>query len=184
MAKAQKLVDGSGTKGAKVEIVTAPDATNKATSLYFVSLLDDLGYNASLKTLNSDIAYSYVQDSRNKAQMYWTYWAPDYTSPSNFLSVMVGCEGFHEASTASPNLSEFCQPKIDALTKEAEQTQITDPNAAAAQWAKIDVQVTDAAPNVELYTANKLDFVSKRLGNYQYSPSVSGNFLIDQAWVQ
>lgn len=184
LEKAQQLVDESGTKGAAVEVIASTDETNKAMALYFVSVLDELGYDASLKSLNSDIAYSYVQDSRNKAQMYYTYWAPDYTAPSNFLSIMVGCDGFREASTASPNLAEFCDPEIDALTKQAEQTQITDLDAAAALWAEIDAKVTDAAPHVELFTANKLDFVSERLGNYQYSPSVTGNFLISQAWVQ
>lgn len=30
----------------------------------------------------------------------------------------------------------------------------------------------------------QLDFVSKRVGNYQFNPSVTGRFLIDQAWVK
>jgi peptide/nickel transport system substrate-binding protein len=184
MDKAQELVDGSGTKGAKVAVITTPDEASKAMSLYFVSLLNDLGYDASLKTLNASVAYSYVQDSRNKAQMYYSYWAPDYTAASNFLNIQVGCGGFHEASTASPNLSEFCDPQIDALTKQAMSLQGTDPDAADAKWAEIDRLVTDAAPLVQLFTANKLDFVSKRVGNYQYSPSVTGNFLFTQAWVQ
>ena len=35
-----------------------------------------------------------------------------------------------------------------------------------------------------LFIANRLDFVSKRLGNFQFNPSVTGNFMIDQAWVK
>ena len=63
MAKAQQLVDQSGTKGQKVVIISTPDETSKAINLYFVSLLRKLGYKASIKTLNSSVQYSYVQDS-------------------------------------------------------------------------------------------------------------------------
>ncbi len=184
MAKAQQLVDSSGTKGQKVVVVGTTDSTSKSIDLYYVSLLKQLGYDASLKTLNGSVEYSYVQDSRNKAQISYSYWAPDYTAPSNYLSVSVGCGGFHPASTASPNLSEFCDPKIQAMTATAEATQQTDPQAAEALWAKVDKAVTDAAPQVSLFVANRLDFVSARVGNYQYSPAVTANFLIDQAWVK
>jgi peptide/nickel transport system substrate-binding protein len=184
MAKAQQLVDQSGTKGQRVVVIATPDETSKSIDLYFVSLLKQLGYDASLKTLNGSVEYSYVQDSRNQAQISYTYWSPDFTAPSNFLAVSVGCDGFHEASTASPNLSEFCDPTIEAKTKQAESTQLTDPSAADALWTAVDHDVTDAAPQITLFTGNKLDFVSERLGNYQYNPSVTGQFMIDQAWVQ
>ena len=165
-------------------VTSSADETSKDISLYFVSLLKQLGYTASIKTLASSVEYSYVQDSRNKAQLSYTYWAPDYTAAANFLVNSVGCAGYHPASTASPNLSEFCDPTITASAERAERTQLTDPKGADAQWAQIDKQTTDLAPEVVLFTGKKLDFVSTRLGNYQYSPAVTTNFLIDQAWVR
>ena len=184
LAKAQQLVDGSGTKGQKVVVVGTPDDSTKNIDLYFVSLLKKLGYNASLKTLASTVEYGYVQDSRNKAQISYSYWSPDYTAAADFLSLQVGCAGFHAASSASPNLSEFCDPAIQRQTERAETTQQTDVAAANTQWAAIDKAVTAQAPQVSLFTPNHLAFVSKRLGNYQFSPAVTANFLIDQAWVQ
>ena len=184
LAKAQALVAASGTKGQKVVVVGTADDTSKAVDLYFVSLLKKLGYAASLKTLAASVAYSYVQDSRNKVQMYYSYWSPDYTAAGNFLNVQVGCNGFHAGSTASPNLSEFCDPSIQAKTAQALTTQARDPAAAAGQWAAVDKLTTAQAPQVTLYNQNRLDFVSARVGNYQFSPAVTANFLIDQAWVQ
>lgn len=184
LAKAKQLVAASGTKGQKVVVISSTDETTKSIDLYFVSLLKQLGYQASIRTLASSVAYSYIQDSRNKAQLSYTYWSPDYTAASNFLAISVGCQGFHPASTASPNLAEFCDPSIDALTKQAERTQLTNPNAANAIWVDVDKRTTDAAPHIELFTGNKLDFVSARVGNYEYSPAVTANFLIDQAWVK
>jgi peptide/nickel transport system substrate-binding protein len=184
MAKAQQLIDASGTKGQKVTVISTPDETSKAISLYFVSLLRKLGYDAGLKTLNSSVQYSYVQDSRNKAQISLSYWYPDYTSASNFMTTIVGCEGFHPASTSSPNLSEFCDKDIQAKTDQALKLAQTDPDGANKLWAEVDKETTDQAPLVALFVSNRLDFVSKRLGNYQFNASVTGNFMIDQAWVK
>ena len=184
MAKAQQLVDASGTKGQKVTIISTPDETTKAINLYFVSLLNKLGYKAGIKTLNSSVQYSFVQDSRNKAQLSFSYWYPDYTSASNFLTTVVGCDGFHPASTSSPNLSEFCDPAIQKKTEQALKLAQTDQDAANELWAEIDKETTDQAPLVTLFIANRLDFVSKRLGNFQFNPSVTGNFMINQAWVK
>jgi peptide/nickel transport system substrate-binding protein len=184
MAKAQQLIDASGTKGQKVTIIATPDETSKAIDLYFVSLLRKLGYDAGLKTLNSSVQYSYVQDSRNKAQLSFSYWYPDYTSASNFMTTVVGCDGFHPNSTSSPNLSEFCDKGIQAQTEQALTTAQTDQDKANQMWAQVDKATTDQAPLVALFVANRLDFVSKRLGNFEFNPSVTGNFMIDQAWVK
>jgi peptide/nickel transport system substrate-binding protein len=184
MAKAQQLIDQSGTKGMKVTVIATPDEQSKSVDLYFVSLLRKLGYDAGIKTLNSSVQYSYVQDSRNKAQISFSYWYPDYTSASNFMTTVVGCDGFHPASTSSPNLSEFCDPAIQKQTEQALKLAQTDPEGANKLWAQVDKATTDQAPLVSLYVSNRLDFVSKRIGNYMFNPSVTGNFMIDQAWVK
>jgi len=184
MDKAKQLVDASGTKGQKVTIISTNDETSKAIDLYFVSLLRELGYEAGIKSLNANVQYTYVQDSRNKAQMSYTYWFPDYPSGSNFLNVVVGCSGFREASTSSPNLAEFCDPAIQARTEEALALEGTDRDAANALWTEIDKETTDAAPWVSLFVGNRLDFVSERLGGYEFNPSVAGGFMIQKAWVK
>jgi peptide/nickel transport system substrate-binding protein len=184
LAKAKQLIAASHTTGQKVAVITTPDETTKSISLYFVSLLKQLGYKASLKTLASSVEYSYVQDSRNKPQISLTYWSPDYAAADNFLNVSVGCSGFTPASTASPNLSEFCDPQIQKQTEHALQVQQTSVRAANPLWAAIDKAVTDKAPEVPLFVASKLDFVAEHVGNYQFNPSVTGRFMIDQAWVK
>ena len=184
LAKAKQLVDASGTKGQKVTLILTPDSQTKAIGAYYVSLLEQLGYKASTKTLASSVEYPFVQDSRNKAQISFSYWFPDYTAPSDFLDIGFGCAGFHPNSTASPNLTEFCDPSINAKIKRALETQLTNVKAANLQWEAIDKLVTDAAPLIPLFVQNRLDFVSKRVGNFQSNPSVVGGFMIDQAWVK
>lgn len=184
LAKAKQLIAASHTQGQRIAVITTPDETTKSISLYFVSLLDKLGYRASLKTLSASVEYSYVQNSQNKPQIDLSYWSPDYNAASNFLNVSIGCSGFTPDSTASPNLSEFCDPAIQKQTAHALQVQTTNPSAANPLWTAVDKAVTDQAAEVPLFVAAKLDFLGKRVGNYQFNPSVTGRFMIDQAWVK
>ena len=186
MAKAQQLIAESGTKGQKVAVICTPDEASKAVCLYFVSLLNQLGYDSSIKVLSAAVEYPYVQDSSNKAQISFSYWYPDYPSGADWFDVVVGCNGFHPNSTASANLSEFCDPTIQKMTEQAIQTSVTDQAAAnAAVEGQVDKATTDQAPWVSLFLPKHIDFVSSRVGNYIFDPNVLvGGILIDQAWVK
>jgi hypothetical protein len=57
-----------------------------------------------------------------------------------------------------------------------------DPAAAAHQWARIDHELVDRAFWVPTVNVRAVDFVSKRLRNYEYHP-ISG-FLADQVYLR
>jgi ABC-type oligopeptide transport system substrate-binding subunit len=102
-------------------------------------------------------------------------YVPDYPAASNFLSVLFSCRsGF--------NLTQFCSRRIDAEMRRASHVEATDMGAANAIWTRADRDVSDAAPLVPLYTANRAYFVSKRIGNFQWAPI--SEVLEDQLWVR
>jgi len=65
---------------------------------------------------------------------------------------------------------------------QAEKTGVTNPDAANQIWAQVDHEMTDQAPWVDLYNPKQIDFLSKRVGNYQWNPQ--WYILIDQLWVK
>src|SRR4051812_11799132 len=69
MAKAKQLVKESGTAGQKVVVVTADDEVQKAMGVYLQSVLNDLGYKASVKPISGNIAFTYAQNTKNKVQI-------------------------------------------------------------------------------------------------------------------
>jgi peptide/nickel transport system substrate-binding protein len=75
-----------------------------------------------------------------------------------------------------------CDPSIDRQIERAATQQVTNPDVARGLWERIDRQTVDQAPWVPLINPNVLDVVSKRVGNYQFSPA--GGMLIHQLWVQ
>jgi peptide/nickel transport system substrate-binding protein len=182
MAKARQLVEESGTKGARVKVTSETTDVNKGFGLYFVDLLNKLGYKASAQFLSPEIEYPYVQNSNNKVQFAYSAWYADYPAPSTFLEVLFSCDSFHPNSNSSPNIAEFCDRNIDAQMNKAATTALSDPDAANEIWAQVDRAVTDQAPWVAMFNPKWLDFTSKRVTGFQFHPQ--WGFLLAQASVQ
>jgi peptide/nickel transport system substrate-binding protein len=103
-------------------------------------------------------------------------WAADYPAASNFIVPFHSCD----ASFYPP--SGFCDPDIDALIDRASRLQLEDPAAAGALWAEIDRAIVNQAPHVWLFNDVGVQFVSERVGNYQWS--LQWGVLLDQLWVR
>jgi len=186
MAKAEQLVHASGTAGAKVTVLAGgwdPGNPVQAAGLHLVSILDQLGYRASLRVILDPQAY--VQrafDSRAQAQIGEFSWFQDFPAPSDFIVPLLTCHSFATRSPANLNVSEFCNPRIDAEVAQARQLGAKHPNAAGTLWVQIDRDIVDQAPWVPLYNPNVLVLLSRRVGNFQLHPL--WNLLLDQMWVR
>jgi peptide/nickel transport system substrate-binding protein len=77
---------------------------------------------------------------------------------------------------------KFCDPAIDAEATKAATTQSSDHVAANAAWARIDRGLVDKAAAIPLFTQQSATLLSKRVGNYQFSPQWGP--LLDQLWVR
>jgi peptide/nickel transport system substrate-binding protein len=182
MEKAKQLVEESGTKGQKVTIIAEDRAVSKAIGVYLQSVLSELGYQAEVKPISANIQFTYIQNTNNKVQMSITQWYQDYPAASDFLYVLFGCESFHEGSDSSVNISGFCDKEINDKMKKALELGVEDQAAANKMWTEIDKAVTDKAPAAALFTPKHLDFVSKRVGNFQFNSQYY--WMVTQSWVQ
>jgi YVTN family beta-propeller protein len=177
--RAQRLIQASGTRGARVVAWTNPFLEAGARTI--VSVLRRLGYRAQLKVVPFDRYYHAVGDSRNRIQIGSGVWASDYPAAADFLAHLLSCTAFLPRSPHNINLAEFCDRRIDAQMRQAAATQATDPERANRLWAAVDRRLVDAAPWLPLVIQQSVELVSKRVGNYQYHPQYGG--LIDQLWL-
>lgn len=183
LAKAKQLVAESGTKGESVGVVTQNDPVNESIGEYVVSVLKELGYNATEKPLSANIQFTYIQNTNNHVQISLSSWYQDYPAASDFLRVLLNCSGFHPGSDNSINIAGLCDKTVDAKEAATEALETTNPTAANAQWGQIDHEImTDDAPWVPLFNPKLVDFVSKRVGHYEFSRQFY--MLVDQIWVQ
>jgi YVTN family beta-propeller protein len=179
-AKAKRLVAASGTKGMKVVVYGTGYYAGAAR--YAVRLLDRLGYRASVRFLASGPFFAKIGDSRNRVQIGMLYWLADYPSPSDFINQLLSCGSFRRADPTNQNPSGFCSRDVDTGIARAFKLRLSNPQAANAQWARLDHRIVDLAPWVPLFNARWNDFVSKRVGNFQFSPEWTA--LVDQLWVR
>ena len=125
-----------------------------------------------------------MQDSRVGAQTGFIAYGPaPLPSPAFILPYFVSCAAFVPASrTRNPNPSEFCDPSIDAQMAHASVVQAQDPPEATVLWQRVESALAVQAPYVPIFNARNVDFVSKRVGNYQYNPTSGA--LLSQLWVK
>lgn len=182
LEKAKALVQESGTAGQKVTIITEDTTVSKAIGTYMQSVLTDIGYEADVKPISPNIQFTYIQNTNNKVQISITQWYQDYPAASDFLNILFGCSSFTPGSDSSINIAGFCDKEIQAKMDAALALGVTDPDAANVMWSEVDKAVTDKAPMAALFTPKHIDFVSKRLGNFQFNSQFY--WMVTQSWVQ
>src|SRR5262249_8446494 len=150
LEKARRLVAVSGTRGTSVTIWTGLDPALVQAAGSFVPLLDHLGFRAHLKRLPDHIYRPMVQNSRTRAQMGTAVISSDSPTACSFFAPLT-CRSFQPNTPFNPNLSEFCNPAIDALIARALALQATNVHAANLVWARVDRAIVDQAPWVPLW---------------------------------
>ena len=179
LATAKALVARSGTRGMKVTVWAWSEA--KGFNRVAVKVLRSLGYRVAVKPVVGDRYWGDVGDSRNRAQIGFTGQALGYPDPG-FLAQTFSCAAFLPGDPDNLNPGEFCDPRIDRQMRKAQAEQLSDPTASRALWQRVDREITDASSWVPLMVTKDVNFLSKRVGNYQYSPA--NGMLIDQLWVR
>jgi len=108
-------------------------------------------------------------------QLLFNGWFPDYPAASNLIQLTLAC-------AAHSNYGDFCDRGLTTKMNRALELQQRDPAGAARLWAELDRALTDKATWIPLYNPYGTDFVSKRVGNYQYNPQLGA--LLSQIWVR
>lgn len=180
--KAKQLVVESGTAGQAVQIITADDEVSKAIGENVASTLTAIGWKATAKPISGNIQFTYIQNSKNKVQISTTQWYQDYPAASDFLNVLLGCASFTPGSDASINIGGYCDKAVQAKMDSAIEKGTTDQAAADKIWAEVDRDVMAASAVAPLFTPKHVDFLAKRVGNYQWSKQY--RMILSQLWVK
>lgn len=180
--RARRLVEESGTKGAHLTLIVSDHGVTRAMGDYLQSMLRGIGYDVSVRALDFNVEFTYIQNTDNKVQISLTDWNADYPAASDFLRVLYSCSTFHPGSDGSMNISGYCNKDLDAEMARASAVSITDPAAGNRIWADVDRRVTDLSLAANLVQEKWVDLVSSRLGNYQFSQI--SHMIFSKVWVR
>jgi len=172
LAQARQLVAASGTRGTPVVVWTR--ASYEPFFSHVVRALRALGYPARLKVVD-DIAYydELAKAGTGKVQVGYLGWNAALPSAAEFIESLL--------EFLSPQ-SQFSDASVRREIEQALYLQQSDPLAANEVWARIDRTLVEQAPLVPLYNPRAVQFVSQRVGNYQFHPL--WNVLLNQLWVR
>jgi YVTN family beta-propeller protein len=182
LGRARRLVAASGTRGTKVLVWdTRAPAIAYQEGAAVVGALRNLGYAARLKIVSDSFFQRVVGRGSTHAQVISGGWGADYPTASDFVELKLSCREYRPESDFNNNIG-FCDPAVDRQIDRALALQIARPAEANTVWAKIDHELTDRAVWLSTVTPKTADFVSKRVGNFQFHPL--WGVLVDQLWVR
>jgi YVTN family beta-propeller protein len=174
LAKAQRLVTASGTRGERISVWGASDGYVPPTvPAYIADILRTLGYRVQLHLVP---LATITQAMRRRFQLSVDGdWLVDYPDPSSYLPQFFSCGGGNSNGY-------YCNPALDRRMHQAVLLELTNPPKARTLWESIDHQLTSDAPWVPTVNERDVELISARLRNYQYNPI--WGFLADQAWLR
>jgi YVTN family beta-propeller protein len=183
--RARKQVKSAGAAGVHVTVWTLSPVRERGE--YIASLLRSIGFRADVKAITPRNGpgnyFKAVSDPRNRAQIGYGGWVADYPSAAGFIPPLLSCAAYTPRSPEmNSNLTGFCDPSIDAKMTRATALQATNPPAATLLWQQIERELLAQAPLLPTDNRRNSDFVSKRVGNYQYNPQ--WGVLLSQLWVR
>ena len=180
LAKARSLVAASGTRGTRVAVTTVPRPVPLAIGRYFVSLLRQLGYKASLRVVEQ--CSTLLRGLPEPGSVRKLRLVRGQAHPVEFPQPDPDVRGVHPEEPGELELAEYCKPEMDAKIRKAALLQTSDPARANALWSEIDRALVDQAVTLPWSAPRTRVLVSARVGNYQ-NHALWGP-LLDQIWVR
>jgi len=172
LAEARRLVAASGTRGTPVVVWTR--TSYEPFFSHVVRALRALGYPARLKIVDDLTYYEELEKAGvSNVQAGYVGFGAALPSAAEFIESLLDFVG---------PLAQFSDRSVEREIERALDLQQTDPLAANEIWARVDRMLVEQAPLVPLYNARAAQFVSARVGNYQFHPL--WNVLVDQLWVR
>jgi peptide/nickel transport system substrate-binding protein len=156
MAKAKELLAQAKPSDREITVWTLNESPNDEAGAYYQGVLEELGFDAKLKTINAEVYISLVGNtSTPDLDTGWINWYPDYPNPNSFFQLPLSGESI--APVFNTNLAQIDDPKLNAkIAKLGEEPLGPDQEA---EYAKLDREYMELAPWVPYGTNTVSTFV-------------------------
>jgi peptide/nickel transport system substrate-binding protein len=176
ITKAKQLVQQAGLAGSSVTVWTNNKDPRPAIADYLRGLLNQIGFKASVRTLNQTVYFSTIGNKKTKAQIGFTDWYQDFPHPGDFYGQLLTTAAAQ--GTPSNNQGFVSDPHID---QQVDQLDAKPPEQVADGWAALDKYVNDPQhAYVAVYgNEEQTAFYSSRMNVKQCSGYPHPTFRVD-----
>ena len=127
---------------------------------YYADVLEKLGFNVNLKTLNADNYFTVIGNvSTPDLDTGWVDWYQDYPHPNDFFQPLLAGESI--LPTNNGNFANIDDPKLNAKINELGKEQLGP--TQEAEYAELDREYMEQAPWVPYGTRTLTTFVSDEI---------------------
>jgi peptide/nickel transport system substrate-binding protein len=146
LEKATQLVKDSGYDGEKVTVWTNNKDPRPAIADYYRDTLNEIGFEADIKTLDQQVYFEQIGLKRNKAQTGFTDWYQDYPHPGDFIEVLLSTRSLQTEVTNNEGF--VSDPKLD---RELDKLRPEFPEDVSEEWGALDEYVVNEQAHVAPY---------------------------------
>ena len=143
MKKAEELIAESGIKDKEITVWTDTTSPNNEAGTYYQGVLQELGFKAELKIINSDNYFTVLgNENTPNLDTGWVDWYEDYPHPNDFFNPLLNGN-----SILSTNNQNFSRSNIKALNEKIEKlgTEQLGPQQET-EYAELDEEFMKEAP--------------------------------------
>jgi peptide/nickel transport system substrate-binding protein len=160
MAKAKKLFGEANPSDRNITVWTDNENPNDEAGAYLQNVLNEVGFNAKLKTINADNYFTIIgNETTPDLDIGWTDWYEDYPNPNDFFQPLLAGE-----SIAPTNNLNFSRTDIPELNKKIARL-ATEPlgSRQEAEYAELDKAYMEEAVWAPYGTNTTTTFVDSEI---------------------
>jgi peptide/nickel transport system substrate-binding protein len=164
LAKAQQLVQQSGTAGQNVTVWGEQRAPRTQYVEYYADLLNKLGYHATPKLISDTTYFPTIGNAKTAPQTGFADWIEDFPNPVDFY-LLLTTDSIQPVN--NENFGNVSDPFIDQQVKKLEPTPTQNLGSVASQWQALDEYTAKKAyvvvygsEQVPKFMSNRIDFGS------------------------
>jgi peptide/nickel transport system substrate-binding protein len=170
MAKAKELMEEANPSDRNITVWTDNESPNSEAGAYYEGVLNELGFNAKLKTINADNYYTIIgNESTPDLDTGWISFFQDYPNPNDFFQPLLAGESI--APTGNTNLSRMNDPKLNAKIAKLGEEPLGPEQEA--EYAALDKAYMEQAPMAPYGSNTVSTFVDNEieLGSVIFNPT-------------
>jgi peptide/nickel transport system substrate-binding protein len=170
MTKAKKLIAEANPSDRDITVWTDDESPNDEAGEYYQGVLEELGFNAKLKTISGENYVPVVgNESTPDLDTGWGNWFQDYPHPFDFFQLPLTGEGI--APTGGANFARMDDPKLNAKVARLGEEQLG--SEQEDEWAALDKEYMEQAPWAPYGTTTVDTFVNSEINleNVIFNPT-------------
>jgi peptide/nickel transport system substrate-binding protein len=161
MDKARQLLAEANPSDKDITVWTDDEPDRKRIGEYYADLLNQLGFNATLKIVGGDVYFTTIGNAKTPdLDTGFSDWFQDFPHPDDFFNPLLNGES--NLPTNSNNFSHVTIPELDAKQAELLKKQITDPGVED-EYAALDKAYMEQAVWAPYGNEEFTTFVSDRI---------------------